>query len=89
MDNHKSFLMCTLSDMEVYTRISVMEQVTDIVRWFVLKQFPQLVWDALKMYELGEGEAALNLSHEYLESANGCNTHFLRWIHAEGSQRDT
>ncbi len=84
--NHTLFLR-DLTDQEVYNQTILLEQVTDLVRRKGIKDLPEIVWATLRDFEFGEGEEAVRMLREYLESANGRNTSFLEQLRQEGIQR--
>ncbi|MCP4549438.1 MAG: hypothetical protein GY835_23530, partial [bacterium] len=52
-----------------------------------MKDLPEPVWKTLRDYEFGEGEEAVRMLREYLESAKGRNARFLEQLRQEGKQR--
>ncbi len=62
----------------------MLEQVTDLVHRKMIKQLPDLAWEMLHTFEFSEGEEAIQMLREYLESANGRNAMFLEQLRQEG-----
>ncbi len=58
----------------------MLEQVADLVCRKVTKQLPEVAWEALHKFEFGDGEEAIRMLCEYLESANGWNTRILEQL---------
>ncbi len=55
----------------------ILEEVADLVRQKTFGQLPKSIWDMLQLFQFREGEEALRLLREYLESMNGQNARFL------------
>ncbi len=86
-DQNWALLQKDLSDEQIHLKVLMLEQVINMACRMVLKKLPTSVWEALEQLKFGTGEA-LHLLREYLESAGGHNTDYLKWLFWEGFQRD-
>ncbi len=80
LDKQHTLFLKDLTDQQVYNNTNMLEQVTDLVRCKMLKQLPEMAWEVLHIFEFGDGEEAIRMLHEYLESANGRNAKFLEQL---------
>ncbi len=60
-----------LTDQQVYNNTILLEQVADLVHRKATRQLLEVAWETLQKFEFGEGDEAIHMLREYLESANG------------------